>query len=70
MDEKYPVLYYDTEGVDLTELMVLVQPLIDYYEKKNIKFILLPRQVKQEWITKKEMLEHLDKMRKEVESWQ
>ena len=71
MDEKkYPVLYYDTNGIDLTTLLTLVQPLVEYYEKKDIKFILLPREIKQEWMAKEEVLEYLDKMREEVESWQ
>lgn len=69
-DKKYSVLYYDVENTDLNYLVELSDQIKAFHEKENIHFLLLPTTVKQEWINKEELLEHLKEMVKEVESWE
>lgn len=68
-NKKYSVLYYDVENTDLDYLVELSDQIKAFHEKENIHFLLLPTTVKQEWISKEELLEHLKEMVKEVESW-
>lgn len=69
-NKKYSVLYYDVENTDLDYLVELSDQIKVFHEKENIHFLLLPTTVKQEWINKEELLEHLKEMVKEVESWE
>lgn len=70
MDKKYSVLYYDVENVDLDYLVKLSDQIEAFHKKENIHFLLLPTTVKQEWISKDELLKQLKEMIKEVESWE
>ena len=69
-DKKYSVLYYDVENTDLDYLIALSDQIKAFHEKENIHFLLLPTTVKQEWMSKDELLKHLKEMVKEVESWE
>ena len=69
-NKKYSVIYYDVENVDFDYLSDLSDQIKAFHEKENIHFLLLPTTVKQEWISKDELLEHLKEMIKEVESWE
>ena len=69
-DKKYSVLYYDVENTDLDYLVELSDQIKAFHEKENIHFLLLPTTVKQEWMSKDELLKHLKEMVKEVESWE
>lgn len=69
-NKKYSVLYYDVENTDLDYLVELSDQIKAFHNKENIHFLLLPTTVKQEWISKDELLEHLKEMVKEVESWE
>lgn len=69
-DKKYSVLYYDVENTNLDYLVELSHQIKAFHEKENIHFLLLPTTVKQEWISKEELLEDLKEMIKEVESWE
>ena len=70
MEEKYPVLYYDLENIDLEDLRELADELGEYFKRKNIPFILLPKQTNLKWLTKKEALEQIEKLKEYVETWQ
>ena len=69
-DKKYSVLYYDVENVDLNCLIKLSDQIEAFHKKENVHFLLLPTTVKQEWISKDELLKHLKEMIKEVDSWE
>jgi hypothetical protein len=69
-NKKYSVIYYDVENTDLDYLVELSDQIKAFHEKENIHFLLLPTTVKQEWISKDELLEQLKEMVKEVESWE
>lgn len=70
MEEKFPVLYYDLENIDLETLMELSKSLEKYFNRENIPFILLPKQMNMQWMTKKEALEQIEKLKEYVETWQ
>lgn len=70
MDKKYSVLYYDVENVDLDYLVKLSDQIEAFHKKENIHFLLLPTTVKQEWISKDELLKQLNEMIEEVKSWE
>ena len=69
-DKKYSVIYYDVENVSLDHLADLSDQITAFHEKQGIKFLLLPTTLKQEWISKEELLKLLNEMVKEVESWE
>jgi len=69
MEEKFPVLYYDLGNIDLDTLMELSKSLEEYFNRENIPFILLPKQMDMKWMTKKEALEQVDKIKEYVETW-
>ena len=70
MEEKYPVLYYNLENIDLETLHELADGLGEYFKKENVPFILLPKQTNLNWLTKKEALEQIEKLKEYVETWQ
>ena len=71
MDEKkYSVIYYDLESTDPGFLISLGKQLEEFNKKENVNFLLLPRTVKQEWMSKEELLASLEDLKKEVESWE
>ena len=69
-DKKYSVIYYDIENIDLDYLADLSDQITAFHEKQGINFLLLPTTLKQEWISKEELLKLLNEMVKEVESWE
>lgn len=70
MEEKYPVLYYDLENIDLETLRELADGLEEYFKRENVPFILLPKQTNMKWLTKKEALEQIEKLKEYIETWQ
>ena len=70
MEEKYPVLYYDLETTNLDALTELAAQLREYFKRENVPFILLPKQTNMKWLTKKEALEQIEKLKEYVETWQ
>ena len=70
MEKEYPVLYYDLETTNLDVLTELVTQLKEYFKRENIPFILLPKQTNMKWLTKKEALEQIEKLKEYVETWQ
>lgn len=68
-DKKYSVIYYDIENVSLDDLADLSDQITAFHKKKEINFLLLPTTLKQEWISKEELLKLLNEMVKEVEQW-
>lgn len=69
-DKKYSVIYYDIENVSPDYLADLSDQIEAFHKKKELNFLLLPTVLKQEWISKDELLEQLKDMIKEVESWE
>lgn len=69
MEEKYPVLYYDLGNIDLETLRELADGLEEYFKRENVPFILLPKQMDMEWITKEEALKRIESIKEYVETW-
>lgn len=69
-DKKYSVIYYDIENVSPEYLVDLSDQITAFHEKKEVNFLLLPSTLKQEWVSKEELLELLNKMVEEVKSWE
>lgn len=69
-DKKYSVIYYDIENVSPQYLADLSDQIKAFHEKEEINFLLLPTVLKQEWISKKELLKLLNEMVEEVKSWE
>lgn len=69
-DKKYSVIYYDIENVSPEYLSELSDQIVAFHEKKEINFLLLPTVLKQEWISKEELLKILNEMVEEVKSWE
>lgn len=69
MEEKFPVLYYDLGNIDLDTLMELSKSLEEYFNRENIPFILLPKQMDMEWMTKEEALKRIESIKEYVETW-
>jgi len=72
MDEKrYPVLYYDMNNVDKETLLKLSDQLGKYFDRENVPFILLPKDIMElKWLPKEEALNLLNKIVEEVKSWE
>ena len=70
MEEKYPVLYYDLETIDFNTFSEIAEALDNYFKRENVPFILLPKQTTMKWLTKKEALEQIEKLKEYVETWQ
>ena len=70
MEREYPVLYYDLENIDLETLRELADGLEEYFKRENVPFILLPKQTNMKWLTKKEALEQIEKLKEYIETWQ
>ena len=70
MEEKYPVLYYDLENIDDETLYKIAEQLEEYFKRENVPLILLPNQTNLNWLTKKEALEQIEKLKEYVETWQ
>ena len=69
MEGKYPVLYYDLGNIDLETLHKLAEQLEEYFKREKIPFILLPKQMDMEWITKEEALKRIESIKEYVETW-
>lgn len=69
-EKKYPTLYYDVENMDLDVLVKIAEQLDILYEEDNLHCIFLPLTIKQEWLSKENILQQLNEMIKEVESWE
>ena len=72
MDEKkFPVLYYDLSTVDLDTVAKLSNQLANYFKREKVPFVLLPKDVMTlKLLSKKEALDNLKEIMKEVESWE
>lgn len=69
MEEKYPVLYYDLENIDLETLRELADGLEEYFKREKVPFILLPKQMDMKWMTKEEALKRIESIKEYVETW-
>ena len=72
MDENkvYPVLYYDLGNIDLETLRHLYGQIEDFFDRENVPFILLPRDINLKYLTKEEALKELERLKEYVESWE
>lgn len=72
MDENkvYPVLYYDLGNIDLETLNRLYGCLENFFDRENIPFILLPKDMNLKYLTKERALEELERLKEYVESWE
>ena len=69
MEKEYPVLYYDLGNIDLETLRELADQLEEYFKRENVPFILLPKQMDMEWMTKEEALKRIESIKEYVETW-
>lgn len=69
-DKKYSVIYYDIENVSPEYLADLSDQIEAFHKKKELNFLLLPTVLKQEWMSKEELLKILNEMTEEVKSWE
>ena len=66
--ENIAVLYYDAS--DSERLQDFIEPLKEYFERNDIKFILLPKNLLElKYCSKEDVLKQLDNLKKEVEKW-
>jgi len=66
--ENIAVLYYDTS--DRERLQGFIEPLAKYFERSDIKFILLPKDLLElKYCNKEDVLKQLDDLKREVEQW-
>ena len=66
--ENIAVLYYDAS--DNERLQDFIKPLKKYFERNDIKFILLPKNLLElKYCSKEDVLQQLDDLKKEVEKW-
>ena len=70
MEKKYPVLYYDLENIDFDTLVRLVEQLEEYFNRENIPFLLLPKNMNLEYLTKERALEELKRLEEYVKTWE
>lgn len=69
IEKKYPVLYYDVKNVGSDGLVELINPLVDYFKREKVPFIVLPNTTSMSFMTKKELLKQLYNAIEEVEAW-
>ena len=69
MEKEYPVLYYDLGNIYLETLRELADQLEEYFKRENVPFILLPKQMDMEWMTKEEALKRIESIKEYVETW-
>ena len=69
MEGKYPILYYDLKNIDLETLHKLTKQLEEYFKRENVPFILFPKQMDMEWMTKEEALKRIKDIKEYVETW-
>ena len=66
--ENIAVLYYDAS--DSERLQDFIEPLKKYFERNDIKFILLPKNLLElKYCSKEDVLQQLNDLKKEVEKW-
>lgn len=66
--ENIAVLYYDAS--DSERLQDFIEPLKKYFERNDIKFILLPKDLLElKYCSKEDVLKQLNEKIKEVNSW-
>ena len=70
-EKKYPILYYDIKDPDFdTEaLLKLSDYLTELSFQTDIRFVVLPKNITAEYVTKETILRELDNIRKDVEEW-
>ena len=56
--------------MDLDVLVKIAEQLNALYEEDGIHCVFLPITLKQEWVSKETILQQLDEIVKEVESWE
>lgn len=70
-EKKFPVLYYDLDIADLDLVQQISNQLAEYFQREKVPFILLPKDVMTlKLLSKKETLDKLRDIMKEVESWE
>ena len=70
-EKKFPVLYYDLDIADVELVQQISNQLSNYFQREKIPFILLPKDVMTlKLLSKKEALDKLRDIMKEVESWE
>lgn len=70
-EKKFPVLYYDLDIADLDLVQQISNQLAEYFQREKVPFILLPKDVMTlKLLSKKEALDKLRDIIKEVESWE
>ncbi len=70
-EKKFPVLYYDLDIADVELVQQISNQLADYFQREKVPFILLPKDVMTlKLLSKKEALDKLKDIVKEVESWE
>ena len=71
-EKKYPILYYDIKDPNWDAEMLL--KLSDYLNElsfqTDIRFVVLPKNITVDYVSKKTLLEELDIIRKDVEQWE
>ena len=72
MDENkvYPVLYYDLGNIDVDTLVRLCSQIEDFFDRDNVPFILLPKDINLKYLTKEEALKEIEKLKEYVETWE
>ena len=69
IENKYPVLYYDITKADIEITFNLINPLLEYYKREKIPFIVVPNSVSLNYLHKPTILKQLYKTIEEVEEW-
>ena len=70
MDKMIPVIYYDLSTADFDTICQLSESLTDYFKKKNIMFIFLPKDlIELKYMNKEDILKMINDMKEEVEKW-
>ena len=72
MDENkvYPVLYYDLSNIDIETFGHLYNKIEEFFDRENVPFILLPKDINLNYLTKEEALKELERLKEYVESWE
>lgn len=66
----YPVLYYDTEGSDMSMIMEVVKQLEEFFKRQTIPFLCLPKETNLKYMTKEEAIDELNKLMEYVKTWE
>ena len=66
----YPVLYYDLDNIDYETLQDVHDCLKKFFDRENVPFILLPKDMNLKYLTKEVALEELKRLKEYVETWE